>query len=327
MSVKAVAARGGPGSGPRGGAAPVKSRRAKVVQRTLVGGALALAVALGLWASAGPSGARVVLGLGVALSVWSIVEADRMGLTVSRGASLSAGAAALACAVLAFAWLDPASPRRLPFDWTPDQVWWRGLGLVAAAGALIGLVGSLPGIGAGPRPIERRRALPTLLVVLWLALPLLSLYPLRHVLGVQGLIGFLVLAKIGDIAGYYVGNAVGETHPFPRISPGKTTAGCVASLVAGVAAGVAVQLSGLLPEGTLGLASGALAGLGVNLAAQAGDLLESAAKRRVGVKDAATTFGPSGGMLDLVDSLLLAGPVALLTWPFLFHWPISTGPG
>jgi CDP-diglyceride synthetase len=327
MSSKAVAARGRPGPSTGGLVAPARSRRAKVAQRTLVGFALALAVALGLWASAAPAGARVVLGIGVALSLWSILEADRIGLTRSRGASFAAGAATLACAVLAFGWLDAASPRRLPFEWTPEQVWWRGLGLVTAAGAVIGLVGSLPGLGAGPRPIERRRGLPTSLIVLWLALPLLSLFPLRHVLGVQGLVAFLVLAKIGDIAGYYVGNAVGETHPFPRISPGKTTAGCVASLVAGVVAGILVQLAGLLPEGTLGLASGALAGLAVNLAAQAGDLLESAAKRRVGVKDAATTFGPSGGMLDLVDSILVAGPVALVTWPLLFHWPIALGAG
>jgi len=55
--------------------------------------------------------------------------------------------------------------------------------------------------------------------------------------------------------------------------------------------------------------------------AQAGDLLESALKRRAKVKDSGTTFGPSGGMLDLVDSLLLSAPVIALLWPVLFHWP------
>lgn len=324
MSVTAVAPKGpAKGAGHGSGAAHTKSRRARVLQRTWVGLGLTLAVALGLWASAGPLGARFVLVAGVALSLWSIIEADRIGLAASRSATLAASAATLACGVLAFAWLDPASPRRLPPTWTPDEVWWRGLGLVAAAGLLAAFVGSLPGLFAGPRAIERRRAIPTWLLVLWLALPLLALYPVRHVLGVQGLIAFLVLAKLGDVAGYYVGNAIGETHPFPRISPGKTTAGCVASLVAGIAGGVALHALGTLPEGRFGLVSGGLAGLFVNVAAQAGDLLESAAKRRVGVKDSAPTFGPSGGMLDLVDSLLLAGPVAVVTWPHLFFWPLG----
>lgn len=322
MSAAAVVPRGSKGPASNSPVKPQKSRRAKVLQRTWVGASLMVAVGLALWASSGEHGTRVALAAGVVLSLWSIVEVDRIGLAASRGASLAAGAATLACAVLAFAWLDPASPRPAPADWTPDQRWWRGLGVVAGAGLVVALAGALPGLFTGPRPIGRQRALPTPLVVVWFALPLLALYPLRHVLGVEGLIAFLVLAKVGDIAGYYVGNAIGETHPFPRVSPGKTTAGCVASLIAGVAAGLGVQAAGLLPEGTLGLASGALAGLVVNLAAQAGDLLESAAKRRVGVKDAATTFGPSGGMLDLVDSLLVAGPGALLTWPFLFHWPL-----
>ncbi|MEZ6015269.1 MAG: phosphatidate cytidylyltransferase [Planctomycetota bacterium] len=304
------------GSGSQG------TRRARVLKRTWVGGGLALAVAALLYLSSGPGGARFVLAAGVVLSLWSIVEVQRAGLFAGRGAAFAAAAATVTAAVLAFVWLDPGAPRRFPLDWTPEQVWWRGLGGIVGAVALVGVVGTLPGVSAGPRPIEQRRAWPTLLLVFWLAAPLLTLYPLRHVLGVQGLIAFLLLAKFGDVAGYYVGNAIGETHPFPRISPGKTTAGCVASLVAGVAAGVALHAGGLLPEGKLGLVSGALAGLGVNLAAQAGDLFESAAKRRVGIKDSATTFGPSGGMLDLVDSILFAGPVALVTWPLLFHWPL-----
>jgi phosphatidate cytidylyltransferase len=55
----------------------------------------------------------------------------------------------------------------------------------------------------------------------------------------------------------------------------------------------------------------------VNLAAQAGDLLESWVKRKAGVKDSSGLFGPSGGLLDQLDSLLLAVPVALVAWPWL----------
>jgi phosphatidate cytidylyltransferase len=56
----------------------------------------------------------------------------------------------------------------------------------------------------------------------------------------------------------------------------------------------------------------------LNIAAQAGDLLESWFKRTGGVKDSGTLFGPSGGVLDVVDSLLLTGPVFLVVQPLLF---------
>jgi phosphatidate cytidylyltransferase len=131
-----------------------------------------------------------------------------------------------------------------------------------------------------------------------------------------GLVALIVLAKVGDIAGYYVGSAIGRRHPFPRISPGKTVAGCWGSLAVGTLAGAALVAGGLLPDGRLGLLGGCLAGAATNVAAQAGDLLESWIKRRGGVKDSGTWFGPSGGVLDLVDSLLLGVPVALVTWPW-----------
>ena len=125
-----------------------------------------------------------------------------------------------------------------------------------------------------------------------------------------GLIVFLVLTKIGDIFGYFVGRAIGVRHPFTTISPNKTVAGCVASLLAGIAAGLLFGLGGLLP----GWFGGALVGLVLNLASQGGDLAESWVKRTAGVKDSGTAFGPSGGVLDVVDSLLTSAPVAVLLW-------------
>ena len=134
----------------------------------------------------------------------------------------------------------------------------------------------------------------------------------------KGLVALLLLSKIGDTAGYFVGNAIGKSHPFPILSPGKTTAGCVASLVAGMLAGAACVATELLPPGSLGIWGGVLAGAAINVAAQAGDLLESLVKRKTGVKDSGTWFGPSGGLLDLVDSLLLTVPAASVVFPLLF---------
>jgi CDP-diglyceride synthetase len=148
-----------------------------------------------------------------------------------------------------------------------------------------------------------------------LTLPLPWMWHVWHRWGDRGLIALIVLSKIGDVAGYYVGSAIGRFHPFPHISPGKTIEGCLGSLAAGTAAGGLLAACGLLPRGDLGIAGGLLAGAVTNLAAQAGDLCESWIKRRAGVKDAGTWFGPSGGVLDLVDSLLFTVPAALLFWP------------
>ncbi|MEO0652859.1 MAG: phosphatidate cytidylyltransferase, partial [Planctomycetota bacterium] len=119
--------------------------------------------------------------------------------------------------------------------------------------------------------------------------------------------------KIGDIAGYFVGSAIGKHHPFKRLSPGKTTEGCLGSLVAGGLAGALLGAVGWLPEGR-GVAAGLGIGLVLNLAAQAGDLLESYIKRTAGVKDSSGWMGASGGVLDVTDSLLLTVPAALVVW-------------
>jgi len=176
---------------------------------------------------------------------------------------------------------------------------------------------------AALEPGGGKRLLVVLGLAVWLLPPLPALWGIWHAYGTSGLVALLALSKIGDTAGYYVGGSIGKTHPFPGISPGKTTAGCVASLVAATALGGVLSATGVLPEGRFGLAGGLAAGALLNVAAQAGDLLESLVKRRAGVKDSSTWFGPSGGLLDQLDSLLLSIPMALLTWPFLFPGAFS----
>ena len=165
---------------------------------------------------------------------------------------------------------------------------------------------------------ERRgEALALLVLGPLLAVSLVGLAPFLTDYSHRGLVALLAIAKLGDTAGYYVGSTLGRHHPFPSISPGKTTEGCVGSFIAGAAAGALCVQLGWLPGGSwLG---GLVAGGAVNVAAQASDLLESWVKRKAGVKDSGTWFGPSGGMLDLVDSFFLATPVALLAWPLLLR--------
>lgn len=169
------------------------------------------------------------------------------------------------------------------------------------------------------RPDARRRALFVGALAFWIVPPLFALDGLRLDYGLAGLVVLLVASKIGDTCGYYVGGSIGKTHPFPRISPGKTTAGCVASLVGCVVVVGALHLAGLTPAARHGLMGVLLGAAAVNIAAQAGDLLESWAKRKAGVKDSSGWFGPSGGLYDQVDSLLLTVPAAVLVWPLVFE--------
>ncbi len=187
--------------------------------------------------------------------------------------------------------------------------------LAAVAGATL-VLHSL----AGARTSAKGRTLGVVLMLaLWVTVPLLAVAEVFSSFGLSGLISLLILSKIGDIVGYYVGSSLGKSHPFPGISPGKTTAGCVGSLVAGCAGGLLCVYAGWLPAGRWGLAGGLLLGALTNVFAQAGDLFESAIKRRTGVKDSATYLGPAGGVLDLVDSLLFTVPLALWAWDWFLR--------
>jgi phosphatidate cytidylyltransferase len=119
---------------------------------------------------------------------------------------------------------------------------------------------------------------------------------------------FLVMVVWGtDIGAYLAGRLLGGPKLAPRISPGKTWAGSIGGLL--IAASVGSVLAGLL-EGTwvAAFAAGAL----LSFVAQAGDLLESAIKRKLGVKDSGRTIPGHGGLFDRLDGFLAAAPVAAL---------------
>jgi phosphatidate cytidylyltransferase len=131
----------------------------------------------------------------------------------------------------------------------------------------------------------------------------------------------------GDIAAYYVGRSIGKHKLAPVVSPNKSWEGAIASVAASVAAAFAVlhftpQLSSylLLPRefgvkhyvflfNTPSMWHAAVLGVLANIAAQFGDLFESALKRGAGVKDSGTLLPGHGGVLDRIDALLFAIPV------------------
>jgi phosphatidate cytidylyltransferase len=119
----------------------------------------------------------------------------------------------------------------------------------------------------------------------------------------------LVINWAGDSAAYYVGRAIGKHKLAPRVSPGKSWEGAVASVLFAAAVGVAI-LHFALPQTPLFKA--AILALAGNAAGQLGDLAESAMKRGAGVKDSGTLLPGHGGWLDRLDSSLFSMPAVYL---------------
>lgn len=130
-----------------------------------------------------------------------------------------------------------------------------------------------------------------------------------HSLSPHWLLFGLVLNWVGDIAAYYVGKNLGRHKLAPRISPGKSWEGAVASLAASVVFGV-IYIGRFVPAAPLPLVAGLAAA--ANVAGQIGDLCESAMKRGAGLKDSGAILPGHGGLLDRVDSTLFALPVVYL---------------
>ncbi len=129
----------------------------------------------------------------------------------------------------------------------------------------------------------------------------------------------LALNWAGDIAAMYAGKAFGKHKLAPRVSPGKSWEGAIASTLASMIFG-AVYGAYLLP-GTPMLLVVLLAAVG-NVAGQIGDLCESAMKRGAGMKDSGTLLPGHGGWLDRVDSSLFAVPVVWFLLQSVERWKL-----
>lgn len=140
------------------------------------------------------------------------------------------------------------------------------------------------------------------------ALPAVALVWLRGdaSLGAFAVLYLLAVTATADTAAYAAGRLIGGPKLAPRVSPNKTWSGFAAGLLtpALIGLGAAAYLGGTSPA-WLAAVSVALA-----LACQLGDLIESAVKRSFGTKDMSALIPGHGGLLDRIDSLLLASVLA-----------------
>jgi len=156
----------------------------------------------------------------------------------------------------------------------------------------------------------------TALGVVWLAVPCIALLWLAHDAGKSIVFWILAVVWATDIGAYFVGRTVGGPKLAPRISPKKTWSGLLGGMASAALAGTAVASLVAAPLWPVAMASGSLAVVG-----QAGDLAESALKRRFGVKDSSGLIPGHGGILDRVDALLTVIPaVALLRLAGAVSW-------
>lgn len=201
---------------------------------------------------------------------------------------------------------------------------WPTVAYAIAVGTLFGLeiVRYRPQDGA----IERIAA--GCLVVSYIGLPLAFMVGLRLLcvenlgpeqtgrghLGIVPLASLVAVVKAGDIAAYSIGSLTGRHRMTPVLSPGKTWEGAAASLAASIVAASAVPIAAGSGLSSRPWGGWLIFGAAVGAAGIVGDLAESILKRETGAKDSGRSLGGLGGVLDLVDSLLFAAPVAWLLW-------------
>lgn len=133
--------------------------------------------------------------------------------------------------------------------------------------------------------------------------------------GHKMVVATVVLAKGCDVWAYLVGRALGRHKAFPNLSPGKTIEGVAAGLIGSSLTALFLRWEPIEILDDFSIVKALLIGFIIGVAGILGDLTESLLKRSAGAKDAGHVVPGYGGAMDVVDSLMVAGPVAYFLIP------------
>lgn len=151
---------------------------------------------------------------------------------------------------------------------------------------------------------------------LWVMFAAFAFIWMRSALGLDWMVWLVAVVVATDVAGYFAGKALGGPKFWPRVSPKKTWSGTAAGWLAAAAVGAVFAA-----EAGIGLGVVVLSVL-VSMASQAGDVAESALKRKMGVKDSSGLIPGHGGLFDRFDGMLGAAAMVLLV---LSIWGLPGG--
>lgn len=262
-------------------------------------------VAAGAWQAA-PGAALAVRALPLAslfLLISLLAVAEMRGLLQAAGVRIGPVSAHVCTAAVML----------LPFAWQQVPPGWHGrMALVTASTAVLLVFAEQMLLRTAEDAL--RRVAGTLLCVAYLGFGGAMVMSIRLEFNLPVLVLFLVSVKFMDIGAYFTGSFLGRHKLIPWLSPGKTWEGLAGGTLvcAGAAVLTAAALGVHLGEHPMRLAQAGAFGAIVGLAGQFGDLAESLLKRAANVKDSGRLVPEFGGLLDILDSPLLAAPVGYL---------------
>jgi phosphatidate cytidylyltransferase len=208
----------------------------------------------------------------------------------------------------------------MPLGTHAVRLGWMDAPLAAAGAVFVALTGAvLWSRSPTQRPLGSIAV--TVFGVLYTGATLAYAYALRHhryvvepAAGAVLLFFPIALTWVSDSGAYFAGRAFGKRKLMPAVSPGKTVAGAIGAIVVSMIGAWAYNDLILRPVSQLALApwTALVFGAVISAVGQVGDLVESLFKREAGVKDSSTFFSAHGGVLDRLDSLYFAIPVAYL---------------
>lgn len=261
--------------------------------------------------------------LAIVLSVFAAQEILRLlRLSGQTPAAWTVYAGSLITVISACA---PIAWKDYPADCPVGRLGWLACGIAAAL--LLAIVGEMRRYAAPGNAFANLSAVAFSIIYVGGLLGFLvqlRLLPVGGEVGNSGMLALLsmiIVVKATDVGAYAVGRICGSHKMAPVLSPGKTWEGLGGGLVFAIA-GATIAFGPLANtlevdvdrSGLRWIALPVVYGLVVGVAGVIGDLAESLLKRDAGVKDSSQWLPGFGGVLDLMDSLLVAAPVAYFCW-------------